>query len=141
MSPKLRLFGNKRISTVSILGLFRSKTGEAYNAATAADDVRAVWNTRKFSLVKLEFEGTNDSSCILVFDVKERPPIARIEVTGNRRVSGQAIRDHITSQVGQPIDPQRVDSDIRSIYHMGSFKSVHSYFEPREILVITVDEK
>jgi outer membrane protein insertion porin family len=67
--------------------------------------------------------------------------IAGVEVIGNRRISEQAIRDHIASQVGQPFDPDKVDADIRSIYRMGDFKSVHSYFEQGQILVITVDEK
>jgi outer membrane protein insertion porin family len=67
--------------------------------------------------------------------------VARIEVTGNHQVSEHAIRDHISSKVGQPCDPNKVDADIRSIYHMGNFKAVHAHFEQGEILVITVDEK
>jgi outer membrane protein assembly factor BamA len=67
--------------------------------------------------------------------------IARIEVTGNHRVSQHAIRDRITSQVGQPCDPDKVSADIKSIYHMGDFKAVYAHFEQGQILVITVNEK
>jgi hypothetical protein len=39
------------------------------------------------------------------------PVTAQIEVQGNHRVSEEAIRDHISSQVGQPFDPDRADGD------------------------------
>ena len=71
------------------------------------------------------------------------PLIARIEVRGNHRISERAIREHISSQAGQPLDIGIVDRDIKTLYQMGGFKTVKAFVrrEPNEnILVIAVDE-
>ena len=66
------------------------------------------------------------------------PVIARVEIQGNHRISEQAIRDHISSQVGQPFDPARVDGDIKVIYHLGNFNMVRVSIQRGNILVFTL---
>src|SRR5271156_7047895 len=70
---KIKIVGNQRISTDSILSFIRSEAHQPFDAETADEDIKALYHTGNFESVKLEFEGTNDSSCILVFEVKERP--------------------------------------------------------------------
>ncbi len=48
-------------------------------------------------------------------------PIGEIEVDGNLRVESQAIRAHVSSKVGEPLDDAVVDQDVKSIYRMGFF--------------------
>ena len=55
------------------------------------------------------------------------PLISQVTITGNQRVETDAIRVHITSQAGQPLNPAAVDSDIKSIYRMGFFTQVNAY--------------
>jgi outer membrane protein insertion porin family len=55
------------------------------------------------------------------------PVISQITIVGNQRVEADAIRVHITSQTGQPLNPATVDSDIKSIYRMGFFTRVNAY--------------
>jgi outer membrane protein insertion porin family len=72
------------------------------------------------------------------------PVISRIEIAGNQRVEEDAIRIHITQQVGQPLDQAAVDADIKSIYKMGFFESVTARVEPqagRDVLVYRVKER
>jgi len=52
------------------------------------------------------------------------PVIAEIRVSGNRRVETDAIKIHISSQVGQPLNLATVDSDVKAIYRMGFFDNV-----------------
>ena len=52
------------------------------------------------------------------------PTISKIEITGNQRVEEDAIRIHITQQVGQPLDPNAVTADTKSIYSLGFFENV-----------------
>ena len=56
-------------------------------------------------------------------------PVADIKVAGNQRVESDAIRVHITQQTGQPENPGAVDDDIKAIYKMGFFDSVHADFK------------
>jgi outer membrane protein insertion porin family len=55
------------------------------------------------------------------------PVISAINIVGNQRVETDAIRVHITSEVGQPLNPGAVDNDIKSIYRMGFFTRVNAY--------------
>jgi outer membrane protein insertion porin family len=52
--------------------------------------------------------------------------IGAVLVGGNDRVEEEAIRVYIKSLVGEPLDPQKVDADIRAIYGMGFFKDVEA---------------
>ena len=52
------------------------------------------------------------------------PIISKIVITGNQRVEDDAIRIHISQQVGQPYDPAAVDADVIAIYKMGFFENV-----------------
>ena len=52
------------------------------------------------------------------------PPVADIKVIGNDRVEEDAIRVHISSRPGEPLNPESVDKDVRSIYEMGFFSDV-----------------
>jgi outer membrane protein insertion porin family len=60
-----------------------------------------------------------------------QPIISKIEIAGNQRVEEDAIRIHITQQVGQPYDPVAVDNDVKSIYRLGFFVTVDPHLEQR----------
>jgi outer membrane protein insertion porin family len=72
------------------------------------------------------------------------PIISKIEISGNQRVEEDAIRIHITQQVGQPYDPTAVDADIHSIYRLGFFTGVTAHLENQggqNVLVYYVKER
>jgi outer membrane protein insertion porin family len=52
------------------------------------------------------------------------PVISEILIQGNQRVESDAIKIHISSQAGQPLDPPLVDQDVKAIYKMGFFNNV-----------------
>jgi outer membrane protein insertion porin family len=49
------------------------------------------------------------------------PIISEIRIQGNQRVEADAIKIHISSRAGQPLDQATVDADIKAIYKMGFF--------------------
>jgi outer membrane protein insertion porin family len=55
------------------------------------------------------------------------PVISVINIVGNQRVETDAIRVHISSEVGQPLNPATVDNDIKAIYRMGFFTRANAY--------------
>jgi outer membrane protein insertion porin family len=72
------------------------------------------------------------------------PVISAIRIAGNQRVEQGAIRIHITSRVGAPMDRTTVDEDIKAIYAMGFFDEVAASTERengRMILVYRVKER
>ncbi|HJU27998.1 MAG TPA: outer membrane protein assembly factor BamA [Candidatus Binataceae bacterium] len=52
------------------------------------------------------------------------PIISQIRIAGNQRVETDAIRLHVSSQPGQPLNRATVDQDVKSIFRMGFFRSV-----------------
>jgi outer membrane protein insertion porin family len=71
-------------------------------------------------------------------------PLTQIDVVGNQRVETDAIRVHVSSEVGQPLNPATVDSDIKSIYRMGFFTRVNAYVKQEPsgaVLTFVVNEE
>jgi outer membrane protein insertion porin family len=52
------------------------------------------------------------------------PVISQIRIAGNQRVETDAIRVHVASQPGQPLNGATVDSDVKAIFRMGFFRNV-----------------
>jgi outer membrane protein insertion porin family len=72
------------------------------------------------------------------------PVISQIVIIGNQRVETDAIRVHISSQAGQPLNSATVDSDIKSIYRMGFFTRVNAYVKQQPsgaVLTFVVTEE
>ncbi|MGH7931645.1 MAG: POTRA domain-containing protein, partial [Candidatus Binataceae bacterium] len=72
------------------------------------------------------------------------PIISAIRIEGNQRVESDAIRIHVASQIGQPLNEATVDTDIKSIYRMGFFDRVAAETRAengRTILIYKVAER
>ena len=55
--------------------------------------------------------------------------ISEIRIQGNQRVESDAIKIHISSHAGQPLDQTTVDGDVKAIYKMGFFEHVSADVE------------
>ena len=53
-----------------------------------------------------------------------RDRVAAVRIEGNARVDEEAIRIHIQTRPGQPLDRSTIDTDVRAIYAMGFFENV-----------------
>src|ERR1700730_2409873 len=67
--------------------------------------------------------------------------VSDIKTSGNQRVETDAIRVHITQQVGQPINMSAVDDDIKAIGKMGFFSNVRADFSKTGVLTYYVTER
>ncbi|MEW6668097.1 MAG: outer membrane protein assembly factor BamA [Thermodesulfobacteriota bacterium] len=72
------------------------------------------------------------------------PQIDSILVRGNKRIESEAILGVLDSKKGDPLDPERLDKDLKSVFAMGFFKDVHINMEdgPQgKVVIINVTEK
>ncbi|MBM4255235.1 MAG: outer membrane protein assembly factor BamA [Deltaproteobacteria bacterium] len=70
--------------------------------------------------------------------------IGQIQVSGNDRVEEEAIRVYIKSMIGEPLNEEQVDRDIKAIYNMGFFKNVEAQVtedKGRTVLTYSVNER
>jgi outer membrane protein insertion porin family len=74
----------------------------------------------------------------------QNPVVSEIQIAGNQRVESDAIRLHVSQRVGEPLNPDAVSADIKSIYQMGFFKTVtveKRVVNGKEILTYNVVER
>ena len=76
----------------------------------------------------------------------QRPVIiSAIDIRGNQRVPASTILKCVQSQPKQAIDINKVDNDIKRIYHLGSFRTVLADLEKEQtgktVLVFKVFER
>ncbi|HWP65340.1 MAG TPA: outer membrane protein assembly factor BamA, partial [Candidatus Limnocylindria bacterium] len=72
------------------------------------------------------------------------PLVTKVLIEGNVRVEDDAIRVNLETRAGSPLDPARIDRDVRAIYAMGFFDQVsveRREDEGRVVLVFRVDER
>ena len=70
--------------------------------------------------------------------------IAQIVIGGNDRVEEEAIRVYVKSMIGEPLNEEQVDRDVRAIYSMGFFKNVEARVtedKGRTVLTYWVSER
>jgi len=75
-----------------------------------------------------------------------QPPqvISEVRISGNQRVEADAIRIHISSRAGEPLNDVTVDQDVKAIYKMGLFEQVNAEVgqeNGRAILTFKVKER
>jgi outer membrane protein insertion porin family len=74
----------------------------------------------------------------------EGDKIGKVLVKGNRRIESAAILNVVKLKAGNPLDIEKVDSDIRAIYTLGHFRDVKAATAKGDngvILTYTVKEK
>jgi outer membrane protein insertion porin family len=78
---RVEIIGNRRVPRDTLRARMFVREGDAYDEAALRRDFQALWNTQYFEDIRLEVEDSPDrpNARIIVFYVKERPIIRRIE--------------------------------------------------------------
>ena len=78
---RIEFIGNRRIQTSTLRGRILSREGDPYSPEALRRDFQLLWNTQFFDDIRLEVEDSPDrpNAKIVIFYVKERPIIRRIE--------------------------------------------------------------
>src|SRR5713226_4405906 len=89
----IEFIGNRRVRSDTLKARIFSREGDPYNEETLRRDFQALWNTQFFEDVRLEVEDSPDrpNAKIIVYYVKERPIIRRIEYKGIHSVTESEI--------------------------------------------------
>ena len=91
---KIKVVGNVRISTQSILFRIQSEEGEEFDPEKISKDIMRLWNLKVFSDIKVDVEDGKKGK-IVIFAVKERPIVKDYEFVGNHAVGPNALRDKL----------------------------------------------
>ena len=106
---KILFDGNRRTPRDTLLARILSRVGDPYNLEAVRADFQALWNTGFFEDIRLVAEDDPNvpDGKILIFYVKERPIIRRIEYKGNKSISESDILDRFKERkVGLSVESQ-----------------------------------
>jgi outer membrane protein insertion porin family len=106
---RIEFIGNRRIQADTLRARIFSRPGDPYSEDAVRRDFQALWNTQFFEDVRLEVENSPDQpdGKIVVFYLKERPIIRRIEYKGNKSISESDILDAFKDKkVGLSVESQ-----------------------------------
>jgi hypothetical protein len=101
-SAQVRVEGNRRVPTATILAALRHHSAEA--------DRQAVLDLGTFSEVRVELTAAGEA-----VHVQENPPVKQIVFTGNQLVPGAKLLSLIPTRVGDVYDSRAVQSDIANL--------------------------
>ena len=106
---RIEFVGNRRIARDTLVARMFSRQGDPYSDEAVRRDFLALWNTQFFEDLRVEVEDSpdNPNGKIIVFYVKERPIIRRIEYKGNKSISESDILDAFKDKkVGLTVESQ-----------------------------------
>ncbi len=106
---RVEFVGNRRVRSDTLKARIFTREGDPYNEETLRRDFQALWNTQFFEDIRLEVEDSPDrpNAKIIVYYVKERPIIRRIEYKGIHSVTESEILERFKDRkVGLSVESQ-----------------------------------
>ncbi len=99
----IRVEGNDTIAEHAIIRHVTSRAGRSSTPTQIKDDVRRLYDTRWFSSITPLFRRT-DEGLVLVFKVREKPVLQRVEFVGNTKIKTPRLEAETGLRPGAPYD-------------------------------------
>ena len=109
----VRIEGNQRVETGTILSYMVIKAGDPYDAARVDRSLKALFATSLFADVTIHTEGD-----VLVVHVVENPIINRLAFEGNSRLSDETLQQEIQSRPRVVYSRAKVERDVNRILEL-----------------------
>ena len=142
----IRTAGNRSISTGQILSRVRSRVGQLFERATAAEDARRI---AELAGVDYAYYNTEvvDNRIQLTFVVVERNIVRSIVFVGNRRYKAKRLRGKLGQRQGDYLDPLLAEAAVRTLtefYRSRGFAFIEVALDKKELdegrLIYTISE-
>lgn len=95
--------GLKRIEEGAIKSRISQKTGEPLSSEKTAEDIKNIYKMGYFDDVKVDIE-TFEGGIKLIYVVKEKPTIIKVEFQGNKELSDDKLKEKIAISTGSIAD-------------------------------------
>lgn len=122
---ELRVTGNRRVETESVLNQARSKVGQPIRLERISKDIKRVYELGYFEDVQVDATKTADGNVIVTFVVAEKPAIAKIEYEGNDELSLEDIKEVVNLKANQVLNVSDVKANAEKIRVLYSEKGFY----------------
>jgi len=134
----IKFVGPPQVSQEFIRSNIRVRVGDLYRVNSTQDDVHALYATGQFYNIRVSVnQSTNGSGVLLTYIVQARPRITEIKIVGNKKVKDSKIKKKITVKVGDPLDEQKLFTDVQDIKKL---YEKYGYADTKVKYVTSVDE-
>jgi outer membrane protein insertion porin family len=120
--------GNQRVTEATIRGAAGLAAGAELNYRVIQRAIKDLYATTEFDDVKIVCRPASDSQAVLAIEVKERPIVGQIAVSGVDKLSEKSVRDKIDIPTGKPLDPALVS---KAIGRIDSLYEANAYYLAR----------
>lgn len=130
----LRVTGNRRVESESVLNQIALKAGHKLRAATISDAIKQAYRLGYFEDIRVDATRTADGQTVVTFIVEEKPAIARIEYTGNDGISLDDVKEVVNLKPNQVLNVADVKANaekIRELYAEKGFYLAEVTYELR----------
>lgn len=124
MVTDVRIQGNQRIEADAILRVIKTQKNSVYKPDTLSQDLKSIFNMGYFDDVRVEAQPDAGGQDV-IFHVKEKPTLRRINIDGNSFIDEDDIRDNLTISTGAILNIFKIRSNIDQIESLYKEKNYH----------------
>ncbi len=131
----IRVRGNNRIDTESILSVVNSKPSSVVLTDVIQSDIKAIYRLGFFDSVEADRTIVNDSYSILTFIVHERPAIKEVRFSGNDEFSNDTLREKLNLDARKFLDKRKIQAsidDLNKYYQEEGYYGTKISFKTKE---------
>ncbi len=110
----IRVEGNYRIDSSSILSVISSKPGMPFSRSQVKEDIKEIYRLGFFELVEVDRKDSN-SGVILTFKVKERPAIRKVLFKGNEKIGTSTLKSKLNLDARKFLDRRKIQAGITEL--------------------------
>lgn len=121
----LRIEGNERIEDAAILPNIDTAIGDTFIPKRISEDLKAIYRMGYFDDVRVRATDVAEGK-IVIFQVKEKPTILGIGISGNTVFDNDEIRENITLKSGAVLNPARIRTNVQVIEDLYKEKNFHN---------------
>ncbi len=103
--------GLERVSEQLVHSQIEVKAGDPYNPRAIARDIRRLFNLKFFGTIKADVRDEGQDQVVLTYIVAEKRLIDEIEIIGNKKIRGRAIRSALTWREGDSFVTEAYDEE------------------------------
>ncbi|MDP2168749.1 MAG: outer membrane protein assembly factor BamA, partial [Thermodesulfovibrionales bacterium] len=113
----IEFIGLKRIPDGAVRAKIAQRAGEPLNTGRVSDDVKTVYQMGYFEDVRVQTEPF-EGGIRLIFAIKEKPYVTRVDFRGNEEIDDTKLRETITITPGSSADIVAVKENADKIYRL-----------------------
>ena len=117
--------GNERIDAGAILQKISTKPGDLYEPTTLRQDLKAVFGMGYFENVEIEATDS-ESGKKIVFQVKEKPLISKVVITGAQEIKEQDVRDAASITANSILNPNKINEAVEKVKELYKAKGYYN---------------